>query len=374
MNELTLWASFAEGLASFFSPCTVPVLPVFLAYFSGSAGNDKKLSRTFVRTLLFTLGISFAIVLLAITAFAAGQFFRDYKGILQLTGGVIVILIALSEIGLFQIHTGWNPGKHTNRLLQDTAGMLKPFLLGFFYSFSFTPCVGPALSSIAVLSASDPKGYVCLAMYLAGFAIPFLFLGVFSEKMLEWLQKRKNILPVIQKAGAVLLLAVGVYLFYGGVTTYKGLLQPAVQPSESQGTVSAYDFEAVGYDGNRYRLSDFKGHPIVVNYFATWCGYCQEEIPSFIALGNEFPDVITVGILEITSESDEQIRKYMEEKQIPYTILLDPGCTIGNSWGVNGYPTTFFIDRNFDFLGYAPGYLDTSQLRQVYEQLTNGEG
>ena len=370
MNTINAGASFLEGLASFVSPCTLAVLPVFLAYFSSGKTGDASKPKTFLRVLSFVLGISFAIVLLALAASAFGKFFEDYKGIIQLTGGILIVVLGLMQLDIIRIQLPWNSEAITGKITSKPSGILTSFLFGFFYSFSFTPCVGPVLTSIVILAAQEPKGYLYLIFYLVGFIIPFIFLGIFTDKMTSWLKKYKKAFRTVQIVASCVLIAIGIYSFTLGVRTYKALGQTETAASEQY----EMDFTLTGYDGKTYKLSDFKGKPIVLNFFTTWCIYCPDEIESFKTLMKEYPDITFIGVMELTDESEETIKNYMEQKQIPYTILLDPSCMIGTKYRVQGYPTTYFIKEDFDFLGYAPGAMGIDNLREVLNQLSSAKG
>ncbi|MDO5738344.1 MAG: cytochrome c biogenesis protein CcdA, partial [Eubacteriales bacterium] len=167
-DSISLFAVFFAGLVAFFSPCVLPIVPLYVGYLSGNAdyiysgedGQDeielkKSKRRTLINTVAFVLGISFVYLALALAASSMGQFLRDYGKTIQRVGGIIVIVL-----GVFQLASkliGHNIGReHRLSLNLDKYRMnpLVAFLLGFTFSFAWTPCIGPILLSVIAMVAN----------------------------------------------------------------------------------------------------------------------------------------------------------------------------------------------------------------------------
>ncbi|MFN8465983.1 MAG: TlpA disulfide reductase family protein [Caldilineaceae bacterium] len=107
----------------------------------------------------------------------------------------------------------------------------------------------------------------------------------------------------------------------------------------------APDFTLQALDGTTFRLSEQRGKPVVLNFWATWCGPCQNELPAIQKAAEHFgDDVVFVGVDQ--GEKSEVVQSFADKLGLTFTIPMDTDGTIGYNYGVQGLPTTFFIDRN----------------------------
>ncbi|BAJ63874.1 TlpA family protein disulfide reductase [Anaerolinea thermophila] len=105
------------------------------------------------------------------------------------------------------------------------------------------------------------------------------------------------------------------------------------------------DFELVDLNGKVHRLSDFRGKPVVLNFWATWCPPCNEEMPVFEAYHKQLGDeVVFIGINYM--EDVATVQNFVEANQITFQVLLDPAGKASDKYYVQAYPTTFFIDKD----------------------------
>ncbi len=132
---------------------------------------------------------------------------------------------------------------------------------------------------------------------------------------------------------------------------------------------SAPDFTVLDYDGNEVKLSDFKGKPVVINFWATWCYYCKEEMPDFNAAFKKYPDVefLMINATDGYQETVESAKRYIEEEAFDFNIYFDTEFEAVNAYYVNGYPSTFFIDKEGNLVTYANGMLDYESLEKGIE-------
>src|SRR5699024_3616855 len=145
---------FVQGLLSFFSPCVLPLLPLYIGYLSGGTAVKKEDGRmqyrrgkVMLHTVFFVIGVSFAFFVLGLGVSAVGTFFKSNQAMFARIGGIVVILFGLYQLRVF----GFSQTLELERRLPfrlDKFAMspLTALLLGFTFSFAWTPCVGPALT------------------------------------------------------------------------------------------------------------------------------------------------------------------------------------------------------------------------------------
>ena len=131
--------------------------------------------------------------------------------------------------------------------------------------------------------------------------------------------------------------------------------------------MKAPDFTVLDYDGNEVKLSDYKGKPVVLNFWATWCFYCKEEMPDFNLAYEKYPDIefLMVNATDGYQETVEKAKQYYEDEGFDFNIYFDTNMDAVTNYGLTGYPATFFIDEE--------GYLEASAGGMIdYEMLEKG--
>lgn len=173
---MTFPVAFAAGLAAFFSPCILPLLPVWLAFMGG--GGTKSKGALAKNLLLFTAGFSVVFTAMGAGATLIGQFLREYRLILMKVAGVALILFGLQLLGLLRLRF---LAKERRFKLSKKRTALGYFLLGVILALGWTPCTGMILGSIIMLASSLStvgEGMLLLFVYSLGFALPFFILGL----------------------------------------------------------------------------------------------------------------------------------------------------------------------------------------------------
>ena len=223
-----------QGLLSFFSPCVFPLVPLYIGYFSGGVKTVEQdgtvhypRGRVLLHTVCFVLGISAAFFLLGFGFTALGRFFSDNQYLFARISGIIMIFFGLYQLGVFGHFTAFErERKLPLRLDKMAMGPLPALILGFTFSFAWTPCVGPTLSSVLLLAGSAgnaAKGLGLISVYTLGFVLPFLAVGLFTGTVLEFFKKHKNVVRYTVKIGALLLIFMGIMTltgFMNGLTGY----------------------------------------------------------------------------------------------------------------------------------------------------------
>ena len=253
---------FLQGLLSFFSPCVLPLIPLYIGYLSGGAKSTDengevsyRRGRILRNTLCFVLGVSFAFFLLGLGFTAAGRFFHNYQAWFTRIGGILVILFGLYQLGVF----GGSLFQREHRISfhPDTLAMnpLTALVLGFTFSFAWTPCVGPALASVLLLAASAASawtGFAFIGIYTLGFVLPFMGVGLFTGSLLEFFKKHRAVVKYTVKIGGILMLFTGIMMFTGwmnGISAYLSQISNTQTVGENAGN-SANDTSVTDGDSN----------------------------------------------------------------------------------------------------------------------------
>jgi cytochrome c-type biogenesis protein len=212
------------GLLSFVSPCCLPLLPAYVGVIAGSASATDRSAgrlRLWWNGLAFVLGLSIVFALLGATATALGNLLLLERPLLMQAGGVLVVIFGLQMLGVLRL--GWlarelrlDPGRFASQ-----RGPLGAFLIGATFSLGWTPCIGLFLGSLLTLAAQEQtviQGALLLVFYGFGLGVPFLLAGVLADRMLDWSRALRAHLGMIERAGGVVLVGMGVLLFTGQLT------------------------------------------------------------------------------------------------------------------------------------------------------------
>jgi cytochrome c-type biogenesis protein len=232
--DTTVIAAFAVGFVSFVSPCVLPLVPGYLSAVSGVSlaeiqQGERRMSRILLPAIVFCMSFTAVFVALGITATGIGSALQDGRGTLdKIAGAVIIALGVLFVLTPFvpKLNREWRPDALISR-----AGSGGPLIAGAAFAFAWTPCVGPTLGTIlTAASVQDTvgKGAVLLLFYSAGLAVPFLITAIAFTRAtaaFRWLRDRYLIITGL--SGAVLI-AMGILLFTGDLTTLNIKAQQAL--------------------------------------------------------------------------------------------------------------------------------------------------
>lgn len=214
--------AFIEGILSFFSPCVLPLLPLYLSYLSG--GNVERneegdliynRGKVLINTLFFSLGISVTFFLLSFGTSALSRFLNTNSETLRLVGGVIIILFSLYQLLFYGTKYGFKGEARINIRAKGTGSALFSFLLGFTFSFSWTPCIGPVLASIIVMSAVEGGRVYLLVCYALGFILPFLVVGAAATTLMKALKRHMKVVKYTVRLSSLILLLIGIMMVCG---------------------------------------------------------------------------------------------------------------------------------------------------------------
>lgn len=218
-DQLFMSTVFAAGFLSFFAPCTFPMLPVYIGILTDHGGErGLKIGpwtlrkRPFLKTLLFVAGLSTTFITLGFGFGALGRLVDSNW--FSLISGLVVIGLGLHQMELLRL-----PGLgkyHVFRFKQaNQSSLFGAYLLGLTFSFAWTPCVGPVLGAVLVVSADGGQalyGAFLMMLYALGLMIPFLGLTLVSEALMERFQRLEAHVGKIKKIGGLLIVIMGLFL------------------------------------------------------------------------------------------------------------------------------------------------------------------
>lgn len=389
---------FLQGILSFISPCVLPLVPLYIGYLAGGTKTvdedgviHYQRKKVLINTIFFVIGVSFAFFLLGFGFTAAGKFFSSNRMMFARIGGIIVILFGLYQLGIFGSGLFQKELRLPVRLNSLAMNPFLALLMGFTFSFAWTPCVGPALASVLLMASSansSAAGFVLIGVYTLGFTLPFLAVGFFTGSMLDFFKKHQQIVKYTVKAGGVLMVLMGIMMWGGwmnGITGYlsqsglskgnnqiqesgpiaggsekdsdsdspagesrKAAESAAVETetdtaaedtakAEERPIIPAPDFTLKDQFGTEHTLSDYKGKVVFLNFWATWCGPCRMEMPDIQALYEEYgknsEDLVVLGVAMPKSEKRKSTQEGTQEDVAEF--LANNGYT---------YPTVMDLD------------------------------
>jgi cytochrome c-type biogenesis protein len=217
MDNVTLISAFVAGVASFVSPCVLPLVPAYISFISGvsleqlrESGSESSRKNVMLTSLFFIAGFSTIFILLGASATYAGQFLLKNKILFNRIAGVIIIIFGLHVAGLFQIKF-LNYEKRFN-MNQKKGGIVSTYLVGLAFAAGWTPCIGPILAAILVVASnqqSSGQGVLLLTSYSLGLGIPFFLTAIALNTFFNFFGWVKRHYRQIEYASAALLIVLG---------------------------------------------------------------------------------------------------------------------------------------------------------------------
>jgi cytochrome c-type biogenesis protein len=365
---INLIIAFVAGILSFLSPCVLPLVPGYVAQISGVSVDNLKAGTgsrraVILNSLAFNAGLSVIFLLLGTTAGLVGSAIISNPWV-SFIGGLVIIVFGLQLIGLLKIGTLYKDTRFFSN--EKPRGMLGSATLGVAFAAGWTPCIGPILGGIIGLAATSGgwrSGLVLSALYSAGLAIPFLVTGLGINQFLGFYTNFRKHLHKVEVVSGVVLILVGVLVasgqstlltssrFIGLIPNLEGIFTLRTKPPEPPPTQAnsnfepAPDVEFTTLDGKSFRLKELQGQVVMLNFWATYCIPCREEIPALNKLQSELEAQGLRIVGATVDDTIDDINAYQQDVvRFGYPVL------VGNSDAKVKFeqavlPTTYLIDR-----------------------------
>jgi cytochrome c-type biogenesis protein len=308
-----------------------------------------------------------------------GGLLTDNREVISAVGGVVVIVLGLYQLGVLRRPDVLERERRLPLSLDRLA--MSPWvalLMGFAFSFAWTPCVGPTLASVLLMAATESTqalGFLLIAVYSLGFCIPFLLVALMADRALGLLKAHPSAMRRAVQVGGALLVVMGALMVTGGmsslssiaaslggatnqgeVTSVQDVSSPdaASQPT----TTTGKDFTLSDQNGTTHALSDYRGRVVVLNFWATWCTYCKQEMPDIQALyderGANAGDVVVLGVANPKDDSHprngdvsaDEVGAFLSANGYTYPVLMDTTGDVLSAYGVTAFPTTVIIGKD----------------------------
>lgn len=388
-----LVSALLAGLLSFFSPCVLPLIPVYVGMLAGDAeaaargvsGRANRL-RLLANALAFVLGISFVFVALGIGAGLLGSLLNN--AYLTCALGLLVFVFGLQTAGLIHIPL------LERQVKAEVKGPRKgkvatSFLLGLAFSFGWTPCVGPILGTILALAA-DQGGVAAsaglLLVYSLGLCVPFLVIALASDLLLKRVRKLNRFLPAIQRAGGALIAVMGLWMVFSQVGALVGANRPTVTDvnltevkagdADVSGVSSAWkNVVLTDLSGEKHRLSELKGTPVYLEFWGSWCSSCVQDLDQMQEVWREHEqagDVLVTSVVVPGFYGERSVDEFLawaEQEGVEAPVYMDTNGSLSAYLGVAAFPTSVFINSDGTIARIRVGAIERDELERLLAEL-----
>jgi len=355
IDSLSFSIVFIAGLLTFFSPCVLPLVPVYLSLISGGLDQKQKFAPV-INSIFFVLGFSVVFTLLGLSASGIGRFLLKHKEVFERLAGLFIFLLGLRFLGFLHLPLSFASFGRVKTEPRKT-GILGAFLLGLAFAFGFSPCVGSVLGAVltyASLATTDfVQGAFWLLVYSLGFGLPLILLALFFGKAGAFISKTKRFLPIFEKVTGGLLLLSGLLLVTSSTTIIYDPL--SLEPSETTEVSFSADGSVCSTESGSCEAVSLEksDKPTVLEFYAPNCPICQQMVPIVAAFKKECAGK-EVDVIQVNVRTPE-------------------GRALAQKYGINGIPVFVFLREDGSEVARLVGYQSLQSLEQTATVLIGEE-
>lgn len=275
------------------------------------------------------------------------------------------------------------------------------------------------LASVLVMVSSSSNhlsANLLIAVYTIGFILPFIITAMFYSKLFKTIDKIKSNMEIIKKIGGIILIVSGILMMvngFGSISKHFNTSQNSKieskqeenkrenstdkeensdgndsqkdsnndnndKGSNDEDRIKSIDFTLTDQYGKTHKLSDYEGKVVFLNFWATWCPPCKEEMPYIEQLYKDYnknnDDVVILGVASPNlgrEGSREHVVNFLKDQGYTFPVVLDEDGALAYQYGINAFPTTFIIDKEGYVTQYIPGAMDKATMASFIENQRN---
>ena len=342
--DLSLLAIFAAGTLTFFTPCVLPLIPMYISALVGTSVlgiKEVKRGQILLKSTAFSAGLLAVFTVLGFTASAVGGFFREHRVVVLLLGAIVIMAFGLKFLNVLKLPFVDRVLRADASRAAGKAGLLGAFFMGVIFAAGWSPCAGPVLGSVLTYTASRTTevltGGVYLATYGLGLALPLLVTAALAETGMGYIQRANRLVPVFEKAiGVLLVVLASILLFQVASLT--------LDKDTSYQTVAA---------AKEAQPEPVARLPVMIEFYSEYCEICEEMAPM---------------IAELKKKCGQSV---VDIRQVD--VFGDKGGNLARQLGVFAVPTFLFLDGTGREEARLVGYQTKTDLMRSIAAVSGGK-
>ncbi|MDD5634004.1 MAG: cytochrome c biogenesis protein CcdA [Candidatus Omnitrophica bacterium] len=227
MDITSLALAFVAGIASFLSPCVLPLVPGYISFLSGVSLDELRkgpedrsgiIKSSGLISIAFVLGFTLVFISLGASASFLGKVLSKYFIIFTKLAGILIVVFGLHLMGIFELK--WLNYQKSLQIKKYKPNFFGALVVGMAFGFGWTPCVGPVLAGILALAATRDtllEGVFLLTAYSAGIGVPFIITGFAIGIFMKFFEKYKKFIRIGEIFAGVFLVLIGVLIFFNNM-------------------------------------------------------------------------------------------------------------------------------------------------------------
>jgi cytochrome c-type biogenesis protein len=315
--DLSLLGIFAAGTLTFFTPCVLPLIPMYISALVGtSVLGIKEVNRgqMLLKSAAFSAGLVAVFTVLGFGASAVGSFFREHRVMVLLLAAIIIMAFGLKFLNILKLPFVDRVLRADASRAAGKAGVFGAFFMGVIFAAGWSPCAGPVLGSVLTYTASKTTDVLTGGLYLAtyglGLALPLLVTAALAETGIGYIQRANRLVPVFEKAIGVLLVVLASTLLF-----QVGSLTPDKDTS--------YQTVAAAKEAQPEKVALL---PVMMEFYSEDCEICEEMEPLIAELNRECGrSVVDVRKVDIFGEEGGDLARKFGIFGVPTFVFLDGG-------------------------------------------------